>query len=366
MKQTIIQFINDLRLNQNIYSYDEAATKQAIILRLLHILGWDTFSAEEVSPEYTVKSDRVDFSLRINETNKVFIEAKRVNKDLEKEQDQLLKYSFQEGIKISILTNGIQWWLYLPLNEGSWEQRKFYTIDLIQQQPENIAEKLIDFLMKENISTGIALKNAELIYKSRQKTRIIKDTLHKAWNKIVSVPDELLIELMSETTESICGYKPEMEIVEKFISKHKDRLHISEPKAKRVKPTTLKGKQKKGKTLPFKYSIEDHLNYTQLESVKTCVNELRKKIKAISDDIDERPTKYHINFKSTVIFFHIYVQIKQYWVGVKLPRPEVEKTFPDLDVRPHKDEVFTQIRCNENTDIDQLVSLAEQAYENTL
>ena len=194
MKQTIIQFINDLRLNQKIYSYDEAATKQAIILRLLHILGWDTFSAEEVSPEYTVKSDRVDYSLRINETNKVFIEAKRVNKDLEKEQDQLLKYSFQEGVKISILTNGIQWWLYLPLNEGSWEQRKFYTIDLIQQQPENIAEKLIDFLKKENISTGLALKNAELIYKNRQKTRIIKDTLYKAWNKIVSIPDDLLID----------------------------------------------------------------------------------------------------------------------------------------------------------------------------
>ena len=57
---------------------------------------------------------------------------------------------------------------------------------------------------------------------------------------------------MSETTESICGYKPEMEIVEKFLSKHKDGLYLSEPKAKRLKPTTPKGKQKKGKTLPYK------------------------------------------------------------------------------------------------------------------
>jgi len=131
-------------------------------------------------------------------------------------------------------------------------------------------------------------------------------------------------------------------------------------------PKDFRGHSKTSITSISEYSIEDHLQYIQLESVKTCVNELREKIHAISDDIDERPTKDHIKFKSTVNFVHIFVQKKQYWVDVKLPRQEVEKTFPDLDVRPHKDEIFTHIRCNENTDIDQLVSLAQQAYENTL
>ena len=131
-------------------------------------------------------------------------------------------------------------------------------------------------------------------------------------------------------------------------------------------PKDFRGHSKTSITSISEYSIEDHLEYIQLESIKTCVNELREKIHAISDDIDERPTKDHIKFKSTVNFFAIYVQRKQYWVDVKLPRQEVEKTFPDLDVRPHKDEIFTHIRCNKNTDIDQLVSLAQQAYENTL
>ena len=131
-------------------------------------------------------------------------------------------------------------------------------------------------------------------------------------------------------------------------------------------PKDFRGYSKTSITSISVYSIEDHLNYFQLESVKTCVNELRDNIKAISDDIDERPTKDAIKFKSTVIFFAIYVQQKQYWAHVKLPKQEVEKTFTELDVRLHKDEVFTHIRCNEKTDIDQLVTLAQQAYENTL
>jgi predicted transport protein len=131
-------------------------------------------------------------------------------------------------------------------------------------------------------------------------------------------------------------------------------------------PKDFRGHSKTSITSISEYSIEDHLKKTQLESIKSCINELRDRINSISDDIDERPTKDHIKFKSTVIFFAIYVQKKQYWADVKLPRQEVKEAFPDLDVRPHKDEVFTHIRCNEKTDIEWLVTLAQQAYENTL
>jgi predicted transport protein len=155
--------------------------------------------------------------------------------------------------------------------------------------------------------------------------------------------------------------KEEVELYEYTLYENKE-LKLD----KTTLPKDFRGHIKTSITSISEYSIEDHLEYIQLESIKTCVNELRDKIHSISDDIDERPTKDHIKFKSTVNFFHIVVQRKQYWVDVKLPRQEVEKTFPDLDVRPHKDEVFTHIRCNENTDIDQLVSLAQQAYENTL
>lgn len=48
--------------------FDEASTKQAVILRLLRILGWDTYNADEVKPEYSgCKS--ADYSIRIANFN---------------------------------------------------------------------------------------------------------------------------------------------------------------------------------------------------------------------------------------------------------------------------------------------------------
>jgi len=77
MKEQLISFANALKSNREIDSYDEQATKQAIVLKILFTLGWDIFDTNEVYPEYALKSQRVDYSLRINNKDKVFIEVKR-------------------------------------------------------------------------------------------------------------------------------------------------------------------------------------------------------------------------------------------------------------------------------------------------
>ena len=215
----MLRLINDFKKDRRLLSFDEAATKQAVILRILKALDWDPFNIDEVYPEYSVGSKRVDYALRHNGRNKVFIEVKKVNEDLEKHQEQLLNYSFQEGIKLAVLTNGISWWFYLPLREGSWEQRKFYTIEIYDQESEDIVLKFGEFLSKENVISDRAIENAEKIYKSKQKQYLIKETLPKAWKKLITEPDELLVELLADTTEKLCGYKPDNEIVEEFLIK---------------------------------------------------------------------------------------------------------------------------------------------------
>lgn len=236
MEEKLYDFIENLKSDKRIQSFDEAATKQAIILQLLSILNWNTFNIDEVSPEYSIRGKRVDYSLRIRNTNKVFIEVKRIVEELENHQEQLLNYSFQEGVKLAILTNGITWWFYLPLYEGSWEQRRFYTIDILQQWTEEITSKFIDFLSKDNVESGVAIQKAEEVYKSHKKKTILEDTIPKAWKKIISDPDELLIELISETTEKLCGYKPNNEMITDFITKNKNQLLIPIPISIRKAP----------------------------------------------------------------------------------------------------------------------------------
>ena len=112
----------------------KASTKQAVILPILHILGWNTYKIDEVTPEYSLRGKRVDYCLRHNGSNRIFLEVKKVSEELENHEEQLLIYCFEEGIKLAVLTNGINWWFYLPLKEGNWrERRKFYAIDVYVQ-----------------------------------------------------------------------------------------------------------------------------------------------------------------------------------------------------------------------------------------
>jgi len=83
MQEAIKALIEELRNNSQIYQFDEATTKQAIILRLLNILGWNVFDINEAKPEYSMTGKRVNYALLINGQVKAFIEVKKISQDLE-------------------------------------------------------------------------------------------------------------------------------------------------------------------------------------------------------------------------------------------------------------------------------------------
>jgi len=94
VKDQLVSFIDSLKADRRILFFDEAATKAAVVVKLLSLLGWDIFDVDEVTPEYSVAARRVDYSLRIGNVNKVFVEVKRTGEELENNQEQLLSYSF--------------------------------------------------------------------------------------------------------------------------------------------------------------------------------------------------------------------------------------------------------------------------------
>ncbi len=248
MNEKLLNLIKELQSSRKLETYSEEATKQAVVLKILAALGWDPFEPEEVYPEYSIRNGgRVDYSLRYNGINKVFIEVKKISEDLERHQEQLLNYSFHEGVKLAILTNGISWWFYLPLREGSWEQRKFYTIEIYEQDAESIAENFEKFLSKENVISGRTIEFAENVYKSKQKKSLIERTLPKAWEKIITEPDEQLVELLADTTEKMCGYRPDSDTVAKFIHdtlKSPPIVHMPTQDMHTLSPKKIKSNQK--------------------------------------------------------------------------------------------------------------------------
>ena len=77
MQKQIQSFIKDLKSNKKLSSFDEASTKQAVVLRMLSFLGWNIFNVDEVCPDYAANSSHVSYALRIGDTNKIFVEVKK-------------------------------------------------------------------------------------------------------------------------------------------------------------------------------------------------------------------------------------------------------------------------------------------------
>ena len=221
MKKQIISFIDDLKANKKLATFDEASTKQAVVLRLLSFLGWDIFNVEEVYPDYSTNSSHVSYALRIRNSSKIFIEVKRAHQKLESYQKDLVNLAAGDDVNLAILTNGITWWFYLVSASGTWKQKWFQSIDLLKQKPEVFVPNLIDLLAKEKIAKGQSLRAAKTLFqKKRQKIAV--DFLPEAWNQILTQPNKIFVELLSEQTEKLCRYKLDAKTIEKFIEKHQD------------------------------------------------------------------------------------------------------------------------------------------------
>lgn len=228
---TLNNCIKEIREDSDISALNEEDAKRRVILRILNSLGWDTYGPE-IRAEHGVGERRVDYALQINDENKIFIEAKKPEENLDNHQKQLLDYSFGEGVALAILTNGIEWWFYLPLKQGVWNDRRFDTLNLLAQDIEDIAGKFDLLLSRQNVESGKAVQHAESILERRQRGKIFKESLPKAWNSIIenSDRDSLLVDLLKETTEDVCGFRLEEGDVDKisqFIRSHQEKWILS-------------------------------------------------------------------------------------------------------------------------------------------
>jgi len=231
MKERIVSFIKELREKGNkLEEYEETDTIQEIVLPLLARLGWNRDNKDEVKQQYRVdesrgSSTKVDFALRIKSANKVFIEVKRVKEQLQNHEDQLRDYVAVETVPFAILTNGKDWWFYLPSKEGRWKEKKFYMLDIINEPPDEVTSKFIDFLSKENIATDRAKELAEEIYEQQKKKKEIERVLPEVWNEIITEQNEELVKLLAMAVKNRCGHEePDNKTIREILLRNRLRL----------------------------------------------------------------------------------------------------------------------------------------------
>lgn len=229
MKEHLLHIQENIRAGLFI---NEAAVSQGIVLRILQVLGWPIFDSRVVSPEYGVEGRRVDFALCHPPSKPlVFIEVKQVGQS-EGADRQLFEYAFHLGVPMAVLTDGQEWHFYLPGEQGLYQERRVYKLDLLERNVEECETRLKRYLDYQALCSGKALEEARRDYQGVSKDRQITLTLPTAWAKLMGEPDELLIELVADKVESLCGYKPDPDAVASFLTN--GALVVANPQSRQV------------------------------------------------------------------------------------------------------------------------------------
>ena len=231
MAETIAKAVSDIVTNRlnDLMARNEEAVRQTIVARLLNLAGWSIYDSEEVTPEYPVGSERVDYALRIDNSVKVFIEVKRLGEDLDKHQNQLLDYSEKDGTPdiLSVLTNGRYWWLYLPSWKGSWEEKRFCVLDIAEDNPSYVQKRFKDFLLRDRVQDGKAVKFAIRECNRQLRAYTANKAIVEAWNRIVQTPHENLVNLIASEAADIIKSTLDEQLVRDFLNKHENKFAVS-------------------------------------------------------------------------------------------------------------------------------------------
>ena len=107
--------------------------------------------------------------------------------------------------------NGIS----LPAEQGDYGERRD-KLDILEREIPECATRLNRYLNFDSVASGAAIEAAREDYRNVSRDRQMKATLPKAWAKLIEEEDELLLELVADRVESLCGFKPDPDMVARF------------------------------------------------------------------------------------------------------------------------------------------------------
>lgn len=196
---------------------NEASVSQGVVLPILAALGWDTTDTDEVAPEFANERGRVDYALcNSGRRPTIFIEVKGVGRSLDGDR-QLFEYAFHTGVPLCLLTDGREWAFYLPGGQGTYEDRRVYRLQLDERAPAEAVERLRRYLGRERVRSGDAQEDARRDHRDIAAKREAALALPRAWAELVSKGEDLLLELLAEEAEQLCGVRPPSGEVQRFL-----------------------------------------------------------------------------------------------------------------------------------------------------
>lgn len=162
----------------------EEATKNALVMPFINLLGYDIFDPTEVVPEFVAdvgikKGEKVDYAIKKNGKIIMLFECKHCGGDLNiKHASQLFRYFAVTDARIAVLTNGIIYKFFTDLDApNKMDEKPFFEFDITDLNEITITA--LKGLMKETFDIDKIVASAgELKYTHQIKKLIAKQTEH--------------------------------------------------------------------------------------------------------------------------------------------------------------------------------------------
>jgi hypothetical protein len=164
----------------------EEATKQALVLPFLQVLGFDVYDPTEVRPEYVAdfakkkssgQLEKIDYAITLKGGPAIFVECKAIDVPLEDHDGQLARYfNSTPLVKLAVITNGVQYRFFTDLRvDNIMDAAPFLELNMLRIN-EREAELLKPFT-KEHFNPGIVKRHAEEVISLVRVTALINDLL---------------------------------------------------------------------------------------------------------------------------------------------------------------------------------------------
>ncbi|MFD1253728.1 hypothetical protein DEVEQU_03567 [Devosia equisanguinis] len=172
----------------------EEATKNAIVLPFLRVLGFDVFDPTQIIPEYVAdiglkKGEKIDYACKIGDRIEYLVEAKSVSTNLRDAQySQLFRYFHTCDTNIGILTNGLHIWFFTDLDApNKMDASPFFKFDLLSYDENDLKE--LEKFHKSNFS----IENIQAAASSLKYLRGAMNFIESQWAN----PDEEFVRFIA-------------------------------------------------------------------------------------------------------------------------------------------------------------------------
>lgn len=152
---------------------NEQATKQALIVPLLQVLGYDVFDPREVRPEYVAdfaikkqgQFEKVDYAIFLNDKPAIFIECKPVGAELSDHDGQLSRYfNATQDVKVAIITDGVKLRAFTDLRSPNvMDPTPWFSVDLLALKPAEL-DALRRFRKADFVAAEVVALAEEMVY----------------------------------------------------------------------------------------------------------------------------------------------------------------------------------------------------------